>query len=222
MPVGEDPGSGRGTKETGRSHTESKKQGEKEAQEPVKLQNHPEGTAKIELPNEQGTTDQESKKTQAADRKESAVPQAVGPKEQSVQQKAESKNAVVPQTDGQKKEEQQLANVPDQAEDAGDGFQKAKAEEVPFEDASFMEELEKGLEEEAKDGNPTLEAAKNCICPFGIYAGKPLGDVLNSGIKGREIVKWIAYRYQGPESEMVNAARILLENPDEVTEQQAA
>lgn len=222
MPVEEDPGNGGGTKETGRSHTEPKKQGEKEAQEPVKLQNHPEGTVKIGLSNEQGTTDQESKKAQAADRKESAVPKAVGPKEQSVQQKAESKNAVVLQTDGQKKEEQQLAKAPDQVKDPGDGFQNAKAEEVPFEDASFMEELEKGLEEEAKDGNPTLEAAKNCICPFGIYAGKPLGDVLNSGIKGREIVKWIAYRYQGPESEMVNAARILLENPDEVTEQQAA
>lgn len=224
MPAVEDPGSGRGTKETGsaKSHTEPKKQGEKETPEPVEIQNYLEGTAEPKLSKEEGLADPESTKAQASDCKKSAVPQAAGHKEQSEQQKAGSKNAVVPQTNGQKKEEKQLAKAPDQAEDPGDGFQKAKAEEVPFEDASFMEELEKGLEEETKDGSPTLEAAKNCICPFGIYAGKPLGDVMNSGIKGREIVKWIAYRYQGPESEMVNAARVLLENPDEVMEQQAA
>lgn len=181
-------------------------------------------TAKKDLERlqEQKSANKESAAPQTADGKEPAVSQAARRKGAEMPQTAEHQDVEVPQKAGQKEAGKPQEAAAKQDEDTGDGFQAVQGDGVPFEDASFMDELEKGPGEETKDGSPTLEAAKNVICPFGIYAGKPLGDVLHSGIKGREIVKWIAYRYQGPASEIVNAARLLLENPDEEMEQQAA
>lgn len=122
---------------------------------------------------------------------------------------------------GQKEPEKQQAKASSQSEETGDGFQPAKEEEIPFEDTSFMEELEQQMEEETKDSHSDLEAAKNYVCTFGIYKEKTLGEIMNSGIKGREAVKWIANRYKG-DPEMVKAAKLLLENQDLVTMQQAA
>lgn len=45
---------------------------------------------------------------------------------------------------------------------------------------------------------------------------------MNSGLKSREAVKWIANRYKGPDKSMVEAAKLLLENQDLVIMQQAA
>lgn len=46
--------------------------------------------------------------------------------------------------------------------------------------------------------------------------------MMNSGIKCREAVKWIANRCKGTDQGMVAAAKLLLENQDLVVEQQAA
>ena len=108
------------------------------------------------------------------------------------------------------------------AEDTKDGFQTVKEEDVPFQDADFLDELEQEMEEESKEAEPGLEEAKNYICPFGVYAGRTLGDMMNSGIKEREVVKWIANHFHGPDTAMVNAAKLLVENADVVAEPQAA
>jgi len=104
----------------------------------------------------------------------------------------------------------------------GDGFQAVQEEEVPFEDGSFMDKLEKELEEESGNAGSDLEAAKKYTCTFGLYDGKTLGEIMNSGLKGCETIKWIANRYKGPDAEMVKAAKLLLENQDLVMEKQAA
>lgn len=108
------------------------------------------------------------------------------------------------------------------AEDPKDGFQTVKEEDVPFQDADFLDELEQEMEEESKETEPGLEEAKNYICPFGVYAGRTLGDMMNSGLKEREVVKWIANHFHGPDTAMVNAAKLLVENADAVAEPQAA
>lgn len=108
------------------------------------------------------------------------------------------------------------------AEDTTDGFQMVKEEDVPFQDADFLDELEQEMGEESKETEPGLEEAKNYICPFGVYAGRTLGDMMNSGLKEREVVKWIANHFHGPDTAMVNAAKLLVENADAVVEPQAA
>ena len=107
-------------------------------------------------------------------------------------------------------------------EETEDGFHTAGKGEVPFDDSSFLDELEQEMEEQTEHADSDLEAAKNYVCTFGLYNGKTLGEMMNSGIKCREAVKWIANRYKGTDQEMVAAAKLLLENQDLVVEQQAA
>lgn len=123
---------------------------------------------------------------------------------------------------GQNESESQKKEALNQSADIGDGFQTVPKEEVPFEDGSFMDQLEEALEEETGNGDSSLEAAKKYICNFGVYEGKSLGEIMNSGLKGCETIKWIANRYKGPDAEIVKAANLLLENQDLVMEQQAA
>ena len=78
------------------------------------------------------------------------------------------------------------------------------------------------MEEQTEDADSGLEAAKNFVCTFGLYNGTTLGEMMVSGIKGLEAVKWIANRYKGPDKSMVEAAKLLLENQDLVIMQQAA
>lgn len=78
------------------------------------------------------------------------------------------------------------------------------------------------MEGQTKDADSDLEAAKKYVCTFGLYNGKTLGEMMNSGLKCREAVKWIANRYKGTDQGMVAAAKLLLENQDLVVEQQAA
>lgn len=126
-----------------------------------------------------------------------------------------------PQRETEKAERQQT-EAAEQLEEAGDGFHTADEEEVPFSDSSFLDELEQEMEEKTENAESGLEAAKNYKCTFGLYDGKTLGDMMNSGLKGKESVKWIANRYKGPDKGMVEAAKLLLENQDLVVEQQAA
>lgn len=124
--------------------------------------------------------------------------------------------------DTQKQAEELQTEDTSGAEDTTDGFQTVKEEDVPFQDADFLDELEQEMEEESKETEPGLEEAKNYICPFGVYAGRTLGDMMNSGLKEREVVKWIANHFHGPDTAMVNAAKLLVENADAVAEPQAA
>ena len=137
-------------------------------------------------------------------------------REDTQKQQAEEK-----QTEVRQAEELQIEDTGG-AEDAKDGFQTVKEEDVPFPDADFLDELEQEMEEESKEAEPGLEEAKNYICPFGVYAGRTLGDMMNSGLKEREVVKWIANHFHGPDTAMVNAAKLLVENADAVAEPQAA
>ena len=136
--------------------------------------------------------------------------------EDTQKQQAEEK-----QTEVRQAEELQIEDTGG-AEDTTDGFQTVKEEDVPFPDADFLDELEQEMEEGSKEAEPGLEEAKNYICPFGVYAGRTLGDMMNSGIKEREVVKWIANHFHGPDTAMVNAAKLLVENADAVAEPQAA
>lgn len=109
-----------------------------------------------------------------------------------------------------------------QPEEDRDGFHAAGSEEVPFENESFMDELEREMEAETGESDSGLEAAKNYVCNFGLYKGKTLGEMMNSGLKGVESVKWMATRYQGPDKRIAEAAKLLMENKELVMERQAA
>lgn len=122
----------------------------------------------------------------------------------------------------QRKTGNQQAKADTQSEETKDGFHTASEGEVPFEDDSFLDELEQEMEGQTKDADSDLEAAKKYVCTFGLYNGKTLGEMMNSGLKCREAVKWIANRYKGTDQGMVAAAKLLLENQDLVVEQQAA
>ncbi len=182
--------------------------------------------ARKEIPTGQQTSGQKSAAgKQPVNPKEEAIRHFNALREEAGRQMIHEKT-VDRQTSGQKQMEKQQETVSDQPESAGDGFQAAGEENVPFEGGDFEEQLEQELEKETKNPDTSLEAAKNFICSFGLYMGKKLGDVFNSGIKGQEAVKWMAYRYQGPDQEMVKAAKLVAENPDAVlipeTEEQAA
>lgn len=224
MPVDGNSGYNREKQSSGssKSCTDTKNQGEKEPQKSTDNSQNSTAEKEPEHSGQQRSVDKEIIRAQTVEQKEAAGKQTAERKEPAGQQTAERKEAAGKQTAEQKEATKQQAAVSKQSEDTGDGFQAAKEEEVPFEDASFMDELEQGLEEETKDADSSLETAKNYICTFGIYDGKTLGDIMNSGIKGRETVKWIAYRYHGADAAMVNAAKLLVENPDAVIEQQAA
>ncbi len=114
----------------------------------------------------------------------------------------------------------QQPETEEQTEETGDGFHAADAKEVPFEDGSFLDELEQEMEKEPEDSG--LEAAKKYVCNFGLYKGKTLGEMMNSGIRGVESVKWMATRYNGPDKCISEAAKLLMENKELVIEQQAA
>ena len=140
-------------------------------------------------------------------------------------QESEQKNLQA--EDGKPAEQQmktgnQQAKADKQPEETQDGFHTASEGEVPFEDDSFLDELEQEMEGQTKDADSDLEAAKKYVCTFGLYNGKTLGEMMNSGLKCREAVKWIANRYKGTDQGMVAAAKLLLENQDLVVEQQAA
>lgn len=178
--------------------------------------------------------------------KDTAVQQTVNPKAAAVQQTDSPKAADIQQTDnpketaggqmkdqkieeqqipGQMEMDQQQAAVPRQPEDTGDGFQAA-GEKVPFKEDSFTEELEQELEKESEKEDISLEEAKECICTFGLFMGKKLGEVFHSGVKGEETLKWIIRRYTGDDRKMVKAANKIIENRDKMIEpdeeQQAA
>lgn len=68
-----------------------------------------------------------------------------------------------------------------------------------------MEELQEELEDDASDSE--VEAAKKFVCDFGVFKGKTMEQVLESGVKGTETMKWIVNKYKGPNKELVKAGK---------------
>lgn len=181
---------------------------------------HKNGGKRAEKEAEKGSMTGKEALQKSEDPKMSVKNQAQEPKETQAGEGKEAAN----QTDTAKQPEKagKQTDTARQAEESGDGFHAAKAEEVPFDESSFLDELEQEMEEQTENADSSLEAAKNYVCTFGLYNGKTLGEMMNSGLKCREAVKWIANRYKGTDKGMVEAAKLLLENQELVAEQQAA
>lgn len=83
-----------------------------------------------------------------------------------------------------------------------------------WEDDSFT------MEEEAASNaaDDKLEAARNYPCNYGIYIGKTLGEVLDSGDSGKNALRWLATSYKGGNTELKKAARLLLGMKEEEAE----
>lgn len=96
-----------------------------------------------------------------------------------------------------------------------DGFETlAEEDEVPFDEFdedSFMAALKEDSEKEEEQDNSAYEKARNHKCNFGIFQNKTLGEILDSGPKGKEGLKWIAKSYKGSDKELKEAANLLLE-----------
>ena len=145
------------------------------------------------------------------------------------QEKAEKHSENKPSFDGkdetikpktEEKPESEEASLVEKAENT-DGFIPVNAEEVPFEeDADFMEELQEELEDDTSDSE--VEAAKKFVCDFGVFKGKTMEQVMESGVKGTETMKWIVNKYKGPNKELVKAAKTLLDYQSESEELRAA
>ena len=63
---------------------------------------------------------------------------------------------------------------------------------------------------------------KKFVCDFGVFKGKTMEQVLESGVKGTETMKWIVNKYKGPNKELVKAAKTLLDYQSESEELRAA
>lgn len=87
-----------------------------------------------------------------------------------------------------------------------DGFVPATAEEIPF------EESEEFFEEKSEDNaGDEVTAARNIVCNFGICEGKTLGEMLDSDDpKLMTALQWLATRYEGGNTKMKEAAKLLL------------
>lgn len=116
------------------------------------------------------------------------------------------------------KQEEAVKAQPEGAEPAPgeDGFHTvSKEEEIPFdeldEDGSLMDALNEELGMDGEDaGDDAYLQARNVKCTFGIFNGKTLGEMMDSGTKGRETLRWITNSYKGSDLQMVEAARTLL------------
>ena len=55
-----------------------------------------------------------------------------------------------------------------------------------------------------------IEAARRKELLFGKYRGMTLGEVMDHGKSGTEVLRWIANRYRGSDKELKESAQILL------------
>lgn len=87
-----------------------------------------------------------------------------------------------------------------------------------WEDDSFT------MEEEAvpNAADDKLEAARNYPCNYGIYMGRTMGEVLDSGDSGKKALRWLATSYKGGNTELKKAARLLLGMKEEAEDGIAA
>lgn len=67
-------------------------------------------------------------------------------------------------------------------------------------------------EEDAED---EVKRAEKVICNFGVYAGTPLGEMMQDA-RGYQTIKWLVQRYKGQNQEIQKAAKILLDHEKEM------
>lgn len=67
-------------------------------------------------------------------------------------------------------------------------------------------------EEDAED---EVKWAEKVICNFGVYAGTPLGKMMQDA-RGYQTIKWLVQRYKGQNQEIQKAAKILLDHEKEM------
>ena len=67
-------------------------------------------------------------------------------------------------------------------------------------------------EEDAED---EVKWAGKVICNFGVYAGTPLGEMMQDA-RGYQTIKWLVQRYKGQNQEIQKAAKILLDHEKEM------
>ena len=113
------------------------------------------------------------------------------------------------------------------AETDADGFRAVEeTDEVPFDEddeISFdAEEEEETPEETAEEVLEDMaheedaeEWAEKVICNFGVYAGTPLGEMMQDA-RGYQTIKWLVQRYKGQNQEIQKAAKILLDHEKEM------
>ena len=116
------------------------------------------------------------------------------------------------------------------AETDADGFRAVKkTDEVPFDeddeisfDAEEEEETPEATAEEVledmaheEDAEDEVKWAEKVICNFGVYAGTPLGKMMQDA-RGYQTIKWLVQRYKGQNQEIQKAAKILLDHEKEM------
>lgn len=130
-------------------------------------------------------------------------------------EKVENKSGTSTKQDGTLKENKVAVG---DASDVTEFQAVSTEEEIPFDelddDGGLMDALSEELEADEKEDDSALASARNIICTFGIFNGKTLGDMLESGQKGKEALRWLAYSYKGSDTKMTKAAKMLLESND--------
>lgn len=134
--------------------------------------------------------------------------------------------------------EETKAEDPDQTEEISvdeeitaatdaDGFRAVEeTDEVPFEEddeISFdAEDEEEAPSEETvedidnvEDAEDEVKWAEKVVCNFGVYAGTPLGEMMQDA-RGYQTIKWLVQRYKGQNQEIQKAAKILLDHEKEM------
>ena len=116
------------------------------------------------------------------------------------------------------------------AETDADGFRAVEeTDEVPFDEddeISFDAEEEEETPEETaeevledmaheEDAEDEVKWAEKVICNFGVYAGTPLGEMMQDA-RGYQTIKWLVQRYKGQNQEIQKAAKILLDHEKEM------
>ena len=90
-------------------------------------------------------------------------------------------------------------------------FDAEEEEETPEETAEEVLE-DMAHEEDAED---EVKWAEKVICNFGVYAGTPLGEMMQDA-RGYQTIKWLVQRYKGQNQEIQKAAKILLDHEKEM------
>lgn len=166
---------------------------------------HPQEAERVKQPVHSGLDGQEEEKLPAEKRKDGAPKKAEGETPVSTE-KSEKEAFDYPEDDFDFSEEDMSDAESAAEEDAGDGFRSVKDEdEIPF-----SEEEEETQADSAESEADKVEKAKAVVCNFGFYKGQTLGEMLETP-KGWESLKWIATRYKGGNTQMKEAAAILVE-----------
>ena len=70
-------------------------------------------------------------------------------------------------------------------------------------------------DKDTEDAQDEVKWAEKVICNFGVYAGTPLGEMMQDA-RGYQTIKWLVQRYKGQNQEIQKAAKILLDHEKEM------